>query len=140
MTIKASAYIHHQANMFVKYTLIGGLDSDIVHNTNVPVSDPVQRAHVLGQILFQWQSSTESRQAITLSGTIPHLHTFDNGLQKLRFELERPDLKALFERASKPQNQRACVSRGASKAESEAAMAELKAVYSLLEETVREEE
>jgi hypothetical protein len=126
--------------MFVKYTLIGGMDSNIVHHEKVTVTDAVQRTHVLGQILFQWQTSAESRQAIALSGTIPRLHTFDNGLQKLRFELERQDIKALFERASKPQNQCACVSKGASKAESEAALAELKAVYGLLEETVREEE
>ena len=126
--------------MFVNYTLIGGMDANIVHTGRTAVSDATQHSYVLGQILLQWQSSAESRQAIIRSKRIPRLHTFDNGVQRLTFELERPDLKALFNLFLLPHNRRARVAASATEAEHEIALAELKAVYRLLKEIVRDEE
>ena len=93
---------------------------------------------MLGDILFQWQSDPESRQAIIRNKTIPRLHALDNGLQRLTFELERPDLKALFELFRLPHNRCACVRL--EQTEAETARAELQFVYRMLKETVKPEE
>jgi len=123
--------------MFVRYTLIGGIDSNIVTAEKNPVTEEAERKYVLGGVLLHWQSNSQARQSIGHSKLIPRHHSFDNGLHKLEFELERQDLKDLFNLFKLPHNRRICVEEGTSE---EAGLAELKVVYRLLKQVVREEE
>ena len=112
--------------MFVRYALIGAADSVISHHQDT-VSEP-ERRDIIAQILLLWQSDSGARQAIRVSQTIPRVHTFNNGLQQLRYELERQDLEDLLRRF--PRN--ICVAAGASGEEIERGLAELKVVFRLL--------
>jgi hypothetical protein len=114
--------------MFVRYTLIGAVDSIISHHQDT-VSEP-ERRDIIAQILLLWQSDSGARQAIGVSQTIPRVHTFNNSLQQLRYELERPDLEDLFRRFRS--NKRICVAAGASEELIECGLAELKVVFRLL--------
>ena len=114
--------------MFVRYTLIGALDSVISRHQDT-VSEP-ERRDIIAQILLRWQSDSGARQAIGQSQTIPRVHTFNNGLQQLRYELERQDLQDLLLRFRR--DKRICVAAGASRDEIECGLAELKVVFRLL--------
>ena len=114
--------------MFVRYTLIGAADSVISHHHDT-VSEP-ERRDIIAQILLLWQSDSGARQAIRVSQTIPRVHTFNNGLQQLRYELERQDLQDLLLRFRR--DKRICVAAGASGEEIERGLAELKVVFRLL--------
>ena len=114
--------------MFVRYTLIGALDSVISRHQDT-VSEP-ERRDIIAQILLRWQSDSGARQAIGQSQTIPRVHTFNNGLQQLRYELERQDLQDLLLRFRR--DKRICVAAGASGEEIECGLAELKVVFRLL--------
>lgn len=135
---KSTASIHAQPTtiMFSHYTVTGGMDADIVTHVKT-ATDECMRWHMLSGILREWQSSSEARQAIGRSECIPMNHTFNNGLQLINVELERSDLKdllSLFQR-----EKRICVAEGkASKEEIETGLAELKVVYRLLKQAVKQ--
>ena len=120
--------------MFSNYTVTGGNGSYEVKTT----TDEYMRGCMLKGILLEWQSSSEARQAIGRSKSIPTTHTFDNGLQLIKVELERSDLKDLLQLFQR--DKCVCVAKGASKEEIKAGMAELKAVYLLLKQMVKEME
>ena len=117
--------------MFVRFTLTS--DGKVVSKEEShPCED--QPGMILRGILLEWQSSSDTRQAIIGNKEIPVHHSSSNGVQVIHYELEGQDLRDLFELFRK--NRRVCVEEGCSEEEMERGLAELKAVYGMLKKRV----